>query len=332
MGVAPPASAPVPGVRTRECFDERGVLPAKSRRAARGRAGPRRRGSGGTTACRGAERRGSRCRRRRARVVVGVSITVSGQAAGPPGQELVGGLVDLVDVGTFLAIDLDVDVQLVHQPRGLLVLERFMRHHVAPVTGGVADRQQDRLVFAPRPTQRLRSPRLPIDRVVGMLPQVRTGFVRESVGVCGIGHGLGTRDGGREYSLTGSVATAAPHSVPGSEFIHRTEDLGYDPADAHAPEFRPRGRWRSDPSRSTGTADVPGRIRARMVARPGPGAGSMARMEPRRRRRRPCSGSPSGSWRAAGSGTCSSTSSNASSRSRGPCSWSGAAACRFMAG
>ena len=56
--------------------------------------------------------------------------------------------VDLVDVGPLLAIDLDVDEQLVHHRRGGVVLEALVRHHVAPVAGGVADREQDRLVGA----------------------------------------------------------------------------------------------------------------------------------------------------------------------------------------
>ena len=60
--------------------------------------------------------------------------------------------VDLVDVGPLLAVDLDVDEQLVHHARGRLVLEALVRHHVAPVAGRVADREQDRLVgrAAPR--------------------------------------------------------------------------------------------------------------------------------------------------------------------------------------
>ena len=57
--------------------------------------------------------------------------------------------VDRVDIGPLLAIDLDVDEVLVHQRRDLRVLEALMRHHVAPVAGGVADRQQDRLVRLP---------------------------------------------------------------------------------------------------------------------------------------------------------------------------------------
>ncbi len=47
--------------------------------------------------------------------------------------------VDLIDVGAFLAVDLDVDEQLVHHARRRLILEALMRHHVAPVAGGIAD-------------------------------------------------------------------------------------------------------------------------------------------------------------------------------------------------
>jgi hypothetical protein len=58
----------------------------------------------------------------------------------------VGGLVDLVEVGSFFAIDLDIDEALVHRLRHGGIFERLVRHHVAPVTGGIADRQQDGLV------------------------------------------------------------------------------------------------------------------------------------------------------------------------------------------
>ena len=49
-------------------------------------------------------------------------------------------LVNGVDVGTLLAVDLDVDEKLVHQPGDGLVLEAFVGHDMAPVTGGIADR------------------------------------------------------------------------------------------------------------------------------------------------------------------------------------------------
>jgi len=48
--------------------------------------------------------------------------------------------VDLIDVGALLAVDLDVHEQVIHDARGRLVLEAFVRHDVTPVAGGVTDR------------------------------------------------------------------------------------------------------------------------------------------------------------------------------------------------
>ena len=59
--------------------------------------------------------------------------------------------VDRVDVRPLLAVDLDADEVLVEVRRGRLVLERLVRHHVAPVAGGVPDREQDGHVAARGP-------------------------------------------------------------------------------------------------------------------------------------------------------------------------------------
>ena len=67
--------------------------------------------------------------------------------------------VDLVEVGPLLAVDLDVDEMLVHQGRDRGVLEALVLHHVAPVAGRVADREEDRPVLGLRPGQRLGTPR-----------------------------------------------------------------------------------------------------------------------------------------------------------------------------
>ncbi len=92
-----------------------------------------------------------------------------------PGHRLGGLHVDRVDVRPLLAVHLDVHEVLVHHPGGLRVLERFVRHDVAPVAGRVADRQQHRHVPPPRLGERLGRPRPPVDRVVGVLEQVRAG-------------------------------------------------------------------------------------------------------------------------------------------------------------
>ena len=89
--------------------------------------------------------------------------------------------VDLVDVRPFLAVDFDVDEQLVHHRGGAGVLEALVRHDVAPVTGGVADRQQDRLAGSLRLRQRIRTPGPPGHRVVLVLEQIRTGLASQAV-------------------------------------------------------------------------------------------------------------------------------------------------------
>ena len=81
--------------------------------------------------------------------------------------------VERVDVGPLLAVDLDADEALVHQRGRLLVLERLVLHHVAPVAGRVADGEEDRLVLGAGLGERLVAPGVPVDRVVRVLEQVR---------------------------------------------------------------------------------------------------------------------------------------------------------------
>ena len=89
--------------------------------------------------------------------------------------------VDRVDVGPLLPVDLDADEVLVHHARRLGRLERLALHHVAPVAGRVADREQDRLVLGAGLREGLLAPRVPVDRVVGVLEEVRAGLVGEAV-------------------------------------------------------------------------------------------------------------------------------------------------------
>ena len=90
--------------------------------------------------------------------------------------------VDGVDIRALFAVDLDVDEELVHERGDLLVLERLALHHVAPVAGGVADAEEDRLVLAPRAGEGLLAPGVPVDGVVFVLEKVGAGLARESVG------------------------------------------------------------------------------------------------------------------------------------------------------
>ena len=103
--------------------------------------------------------------------------------AAAAGHRLHGVHVHGVDVGPLLAVDLDVDEQLVHPGGDLVVLEALVGHHVAPVAGRVADRQQDRDVALLGGGERFGAPGIPVDRVVAVLTEVRGGLVSESVHV-----------------------------------------------------------------------------------------------------------------------------------------------------
>ena len=106
-----------------------------------------------------------------------------GQRPAPvAGHGLHGVHVDPVDVGPLLAVDLHVDEQTVHQVRGVVVLEGLVGHDVAPVAGRVPDGDQHRPVLLTGPGEGLVPPRVPVDRVVGVLAQVRAGLGSEAVG------------------------------------------------------------------------------------------------------------------------------------------------------
>ena len=99
-----------------------------------------------------------------------------------PGQHVMRGLVNLIQIGPLFAVHLDIDEVRVHQRGGCLILERLMGHDVAPVAGGIADGQQDGLVLPARKGERFLTPRMPIHRIVGMLLKVKAGFLGEMVG------------------------------------------------------------------------------------------------------------------------------------------------------
>ncbi len=89
--------------------------------------------------------------------------------------------IDLVDVRTLFAVDLDVHEKLVHDRRGCGILETFMSHYMAPMAGCIADGEKDGLVGSLGFRERRRGPGTPMDRIVLVLEEIRTGFVAEKV-------------------------------------------------------------------------------------------------------------------------------------------------------
>ena len=62
------------------------------------------------------------------------------------------------------------------------VFEGLALHDVAPVAGGVADAEEDGLVFRAGFFEGFGAPREPVDGIVGVLEEVGAGLVGESVG------------------------------------------------------------------------------------------------------------------------------------------------------
>ena len=89
--------------------------------------------------------------------------------------------VDLIDVRPLLAIDFDVDEQLVHDARGGVVLKTLVRHDVAPVTGRIADREQDRPAGALGFGERIGTPGPPVDRIVLVLEEIGARLLGETI-------------------------------------------------------------------------------------------------------------------------------------------------------
>ena len=102
--------------------------------------------------------------------------------AAATGHRLDGLHVDRVDVRPFLAVDLHVDEQPVHDRGDVGVLEGLVGHDVAPVARRVADREEDRDVPVARGGERLVTPRVPVDRIVGVLAEVGARLAGQAVG------------------------------------------------------------------------------------------------------------------------------------------------------
>src|SRR3984957_1608548 len=92
-----------------------------------------------------------------------------------------GELVNLVDVRAVPRIPFYTNVQFVHRGSGGFIFEAFVRHHVPPVTGAVADGQKNGLVQRARLSEGGWTPRPPVDGIVGVLAKVWTTFSNQVI-------------------------------------------------------------------------------------------------------------------------------------------------------
>ncbi len=82
------------------------------------------------------------------------------------------GHVDLIDIGALFPVHLDRDKVFVEEGRDGRRFEGFVLHHMAPVTGGVADGEKNGLVLGLGLGESLLAPRVPVHRIKGVLEKV----------------------------------------------------------------------------------------------------------------------------------------------------------------
>ena len=186
--------------------------------------------------------------------------------AAVPGHGLHGVHVDRVDVRALLAVDLDAHEALVHQRGDLRVLEGLALHHVAPVAGGVADRDEDRLLLVARAAERLLAPRVPVDGVLRVLEQVGRGLVAR--GGCVIASGCLSMSHHRETVTAARRAGGRRSLLPRRQERRADLPLRPDPArPGHGRARRGRRRRRRRAAAST-TSRSSRRRRARRSPTP----------------------------------------------------------------
>ncbi|OQB35206.1 MAG: hypothetical protein BWY09_02395 [Candidatus Hydrogenedentes bacterium ADurb.Bin179] len=89
--------------------------------------------------------------------------------------------IDIIQVGTFLPVHLDVDKMVVHKGSEHFILKGLPLHDMTPVTGRITDGKKNRLVLIPGQCKRLFIPRMPVHGIAGMLQEVGTGFTGKAV-------------------------------------------------------------------------------------------------------------------------------------------------------
>ena len=99
-----------------------------------------------------------------------------------PGVCLADRHINTVDVRAFLTVYLDADKIPVQQCRNLVILKGFALHHMAPMTGRVADGEEDGLILRLRFFECLVVPPIPIHWVVGVLEKIGGLFFDQPVG------------------------------------------------------------------------------------------------------------------------------------------------------
>ena len=188
-----------------------------------------------------------------------------------PSSSRTASIVNGVDVGPLLAIDLDAHEQVVHQPRRRVIGERLVLHDVTPVARAVADRHEQRTILRARAGERLVPPRVPLDGVPGVLEQVRARRVGQAIHVVTVrgrspSRRVRARWGGRLDGASPSAAALLIDDGRAPRVARRCDDDGRSGPSTAAAR---RSCRRSSRARGVRRPDEPGEDVRREEAPPG---------------------------------------------------------------
>ena len=113
---------------------------------------------------------------------VGQHKTVEGPATAT-GHELNRLHVQHVHIAAFFAVNFYIDKIAVHDGGYLGIFKTFVFHYVAPMASAVTNANEQGFVLFAGQGKGLVAKGQPLHRVVGVLQQVRTGFVNEAIGL-----------------------------------------------------------------------------------------------------------------------------------------------------
>ena len=84
-------------------------------------------------------------------------------------------------VRSFLSIYLDGYENLVYETGHLFIFKGLPLHYMAPMTGGVSNREKHRFVFFPGFVKGFVTPWVPVYGIIGVLEEIRTFLIKQTV-------------------------------------------------------------------------------------------------------------------------------------------------------
>src|SRR6478752_9012923 len=88
----------------------------------------------------------------------------------------------MIKVGSFFTVNFYTDKIFIHDFSRCFVFKTFPLHYMTPVTGGISNTYQYWFIFFNCFLQSSITPGIPLNRIVCMLQQVRTGLMNQVIG------------------------------------------------------------------------------------------------------------------------------------------------------